>query len=65
MRRSFANRSPSTRSHARNAATWACATFGPERGSRSSVRAASLVTKAWPAAWLDSLGAKKSFTNTW
>ena len=32
IRRSFAKRSPSTRSQARNAAICACATFGPESG---------------------------------
>jgi len=54
-----AKRSPVKRSHSRNAARCAPATFGPEGGSRSSVRCINLAMNASPAAWLVIVGAKK------
>ena len=47
------------RSHSRNAAICAPATFGPDAGCRSSFRCASLSRNASPADWLDAVGAEK------
>jgi hypothetical protein len=60
----LANRLPVKCSQSRNAARWALETSGPEGGSRSSFRCASLRMNASPAAWLDSVGAMKSFDRT-
>ena len=51
-------------SHSRNAAICAATTSAPDAGSRSSLRCASLSINAPPAAWLDEVGAKKSFCST-